>query len=119
MEHKTLAGYSAIFTAGSVSTGTLRPEDLIPAFICEIDALVEAMTFLDGADERVYVQAIGKIQDKLGAIEARGIAGDESDCWTLDELGDLLDFIAPDGLHFSSHEGDGADFGWWTNDDDD
>lgn len=95
---------------GTVISGTLRPEDLIPAFadelrrrrFCawseasinnnpelweEIACLLEAADSADGASE--------------DAVEL---------VW---ELADALNEFAPEGAYFGAHPGDGPDFGFW------
>lgn len=83
---------------GSISHGTGRPEDLLPCFMSELDAL--------GAEDNV-----------LGAIERRMSASDyfdSDDClWDLETVMEMLDTYAPDGHYFGAHEGDGSDFGFW------
>lgn len=89
---------------GSVSTGTLRPEDLIPSFLDEAESLRLPR------EERKIVRAIRKaVHD----------ADDESAYWDEDADGDLDDLFGilenhvPDFCTFGAHEGDGSDFGVW------
>jgi hypothetical protein len=90
---------------GSVSHGTMREEDLIPAFI----------SFL-----RQYGPP--DIQGNLGEVEERMAADDyftsDAACYDLNE--DLFNFmndVAPEGYYFGSHPGDGSDYGFWPNED--
>lgn len=83
---------------GSVSRGTMRPEDLIPTFIDLVEQY--APEEVEGLDRNVSPQ---------------------DEMYLLDELFDFLDGISPPDCYFGSHPGDGADFGWWPieGDDDD
>ena len=115
---------------GSVSTGTLRPEDLIPAFVSELEqqkpchrkhrALIrEVNTYLN-------LEECGS----CGAYHPEGFAGDcrenqkrfandedffqsETASELLNELMDALNEYAPAYFYFGAHPGDGADFGFW------
>ena len=90
------------FEEGTVSDGTLRPEDLIPVF----------------ADE--YVRLSGDT-GKVKLFHKHVKEYHESTChcwmdnlqWDLEVLFDLLNGLAPEGYYFGAHEGDGADFGFW------
>ena len=90
---------------GSVSWGTMRPEDLIPKFLDKLEHLDK-----DRHDEIVgnYI-SIGwpGSHDRL----------DMSD-YLLEELFDALNEHAPDGHYFGSHPGDGSDYGFWPFEDD-
>lgn len=86
--------------AGTVSHGTMRIEDLIPAFepvLAELD--VELCARL----QREYV----------GWREA--LASDDHDLahTYLICLFDALDTKAPEGFYFGAHVGDGSDYGFW------
>lgn len=85
----------------SVSTATLREEDLIPAFESVLD---EAGV---NYDRPVAV-------DKLFAGKGLSDGEQEEIAYYLNEsLFDLLNEIAPEGTYFGAHPGDGADFGFW------
>ena len=79
---------------GSVSTGTLRPEDLIAAF------------------HPVLMQLNPRRASQLLLAQ-----GDDLQEYVV-ELMDALDEEAPAGYHFGTIEGDGADFGFWEDDED-
>ena len=94
-------------TIGTVIHGTLRPQDLIPAFLDEVR---------DRAPEH-YTQLCAS---PFGPIPAHAMEDDEAEWWNseeasylLEELQDLLSECAPAYCYFGAHEGDGSDFGFW------
>lgn len=95
-----------------VSSGTCRPEDLIPAFLKVLAEYPEAhQEFLESSGMLEFTQCGGDYWepflngDTERLLELRG--------FMLDELFDALDEIAPEGCSFGSHEGDGACYGFW------
>ena len=90
-------------TLGSISSGTLRTEDLLPAFLDTLAALIE-----DAADHKTLrteaATWLDTEEDKRDADAGTNI---------VDELLSLLDEYAPAYAYFGAHEGDGADFGFW------
>ena len=103
---------------GSVSSGTLRTEDLIPAFINALDSLKDEMSTSGDAS---YKDDVHRIDDTLAKIERHQEAEDyyESDeaSFDLEALTDLLNIFAPPYAYFGTHPGDGADFGFWIPED--
>lgn len=89
---------TAFAHAGTVSHGTMRPEDLIPAFL---DVLRELAPERAADFERTHL-----------VVPVDGLE-DEEQAEALDELFTLLDNAAPEGYTFGSHEGDGSDYGFW------
>jgi hypothetical protein len=79
---------------GSISCGTMLPEDLIPAFEYELN--------LCNTDHPL-LKEIDKLED-YKSEEADEI---------LQELFDALNEYAPAYGYFGSHPGDGADYGFW------
>jgi hypothetical protein len=104
---------------GSISTGTLRPEELLPCFLDFLDTLVEKGTFSAGADHPAEVAEVGKLQDALGDMERRM---ETEGYWdNTDAVSEDLDFVTsrieervPSFCYFGAHDGDGADFGVWV-----
>lgn len=104
---------------GTVISGTLRGEDLIPAFIEKLDELKEALSLERGSDAPSAVREITRLDRMLRDMEART---ELSDYW--DEHGDFeldltdlveeLTLLAPPYCFFGVHPGDGADFGFWV-----
>lgn len=89
------------YTFGSISTGTLQPRDLIPAFA---DALADVAA--DSEYEKLVADA--ESLTDYDSDEAADI---------LQELTDALEVCAPPYFYFGAHPGDGADFGFWLSED--
>lgn len=83
---------------GSISWGTLRAEDLIPAFADELERLDEEGKYSDLIKE---------------ANEITDFDSEESSYILNEELFNALNDFAPDGCYFGASEGDGTDFGFW------
>ena len=82
---------------GTISHGTLRSEDLIPAFVDALDGI------------ELEEDEIIKLDMQYTAFFESGDAE-----WVLNEvLFDMLNDHCPEGHYFGSLEGDGSDFGMW------
>ena len=91
------------FTLGSVSTGTLRAEDLLPAFANKLQELGgEGMTLLNEAYH--FLENVLDFQDPYD-VEYPGILAHD--------LVEELSGRCPPFVYFGAHPGDGADFGFW------
>ena len=87
-----------IATIGTISEGTLRTEDLLDAFASELE-------YLNKGDN-------GQNKEEIAALIADYENGnDESEL--VDEMQDALGVFAPPYCYFGTHDGDGADFGFW------
>lgn len=83
---------------GSVISGTMRAEDLGPAFTKVLaDYAPELLT--NPEDPGVSLAGVDWTGDDVGDL--------------MEHLWDALDAIAPPGCYFGSHPGDGTDFGFW------
>jgi hypothetical protein len=91
---------------GSVSSGTLREEVLIPVFE---DVLRQAGVTPDRPAAAVRLHRGEDLTDaEWGEVS-----------WYVNEdLFDALDAVAPEGTYFGAHPGDGSDFGFWEADGD-
>jgi len=91
------------YQAGDViSEGTLRIEDLLPAFVLaarELDTEGSHARWLDGIEQ--CFEDEGYFESELA----------ESD---FEELFRFLEEHAPEGMYFGVHPGDGACFGFWS-----
>lgn len=93
---------------GSISHGTMRPQDLLPAFL---DALA-----IVAPDEYAQLMVM-----PFGVIPAHAMDDGRADWWesddaqwALESLFDALDSNAPEGYYFGAHPGDGSDYGFWA-----
>ena len=84
----------AQFEIGSISTGTLRPEDLLPAFARELERHAPDHAFVHEANATLVYDD-----------------GDASEL--INEIQDELQSYCPPFVVFGAHPGDGADFGYW------
>lgn len=89
---------------GSVSSGTMRAEDLIPAFADTLEALL-----------RVQPRNVPRRTHRKLIHEARALHDyDSEDAGDIvNELMDALNEYAPPYSCFGAHQGDGADYGFW------
>ena len=106
--HKQQKQKSKNMKSLSIISGTLRKQDLIPAFL---DTVRE---YAPDEYTQLMVCPFGPIPSYVDD------EGDFSDWWEsedasflLDELFDILNSCAPEGFYFGAHEGDGSDFGFW------
>lgn len=83
---------------GSIISGTLRNEDLIPTFCEELRSL---------GHRSKELSRIEKVQNKKGYFES-----DDSQ-YDLENLFNMLDSHSMPYFYFGSHMGDGSDFGFW------
>lgn len=99
----------------SISSATLRTEDLINAF-------VPVYKSLDGVNDENVMRDVVKRGEKYlkyysqrnhGVIDEKLQLEEEINDFLNDVLFDELNRFAPEGYYFGSHIGDGADFGFW------
>ena len=91
---------------GTVSSGTMREEDLIPAFVAHLEGQ-ENLT----PEHRALAGEINS------ALESDEYFASEAASYDLEDLFDALDAYAPLYFYFGSHPGDGADYGFWLPED--
>jgi hypothetical protein len=82
----------------SVSSGTMRDEDVIPAMISTLSEIVPSVA--------------ARYQQRWNAIVASDQQETEEASWLSDDLYDELNNRAPEGCYFGA-PGDGADYGFW------
>jgi hypothetical protein len=88
---------------GSVSSGTMREEDLIPAFLDELESMKPL--------RREHSKEIKEIRKRM---ELPNYFESEEAGYDLNEfLFEALDEYAPPYFYFGAHPGDGADYGYW------
>ena len=105
------------FQLGSISTGTLRKQDLIPAMLNTLDTLVDKGTLECTCKKLECLELVEYWNGHSGEVVC---ADEDSDYWQSDNssydlevLTDALQECCPPYVHFGTNEGDGADFGFW------
>lgn len=106
---------------GSISTGTLRTEDLLSAFASELESLIlvngDHFCRPENFGERDRLNnLVGEAQDQWNE-DGDGLQDEEHAEYLVEELSTALEQFAPPYCYFGSHEGDGADFGFWPSHD--
>lgn len=101
---------------GSISSGTLRTEDLLEALADELEGILQAE---DGGADPDVMQVIREARELLDVGPDNWTDHQqEAASWLVNEdLMDALNEHAPPYCYFGAHEGDGADFGYWLSDD--
>lgn len=93
---------------GSISHGTLRNQDLIPAFL---DAIQE---IAPDAYAQIMAAPFGPIPAYVHDEGDSSAWWDSEDAsWLLEDLFNVLDEHAPPGHYFGAHPGNDSDFGFW------
>jgi hypothetical protein len=91
---------------GSISNGTMRPEDLIPNFLDVLDSL----------DHKQAEAIRQEHEETIATLDKEDLTDEEmeSQDWLLNEvLFNALDSHALPYFYFGAHPGDGADYGFW------
>ena len=91
---------------GTVSWGTLRTEDLIE-------------TFLDFLEEHGHPYSIVFREEYEKILKNKNDETKEEYLEYLlnEDIWDAMQALEPDGYYFGAHPGDGADFGYWKEED--
>lgn len=89
---------------GSVSSGTMLPEDLLSAFTSELEWIG------DESNAELIAEANALLETEE---DNRGPGWEDDTTAIVDELFDALNEHAPAYCYFGAHEGDGADYGFW------
>ena len=98
-----------------VSEGTHRALDLVSAFDSFLESHDEG--YWDSALSAEAEQTLDKLIE-LGEESWIGAGMQDEVTGLIDALDSRLHELAPEGCHFGAHEGDGACFGFWRNQDD-
>ena len=103
----------AQFQLGSISTGTLKTQDLLPYFL-------ETLTARGGKipsdlECGKYIEYINWPAPGTTACDYDDKFWDSDEAhWDMEALTDALNELCPPFVYFGTHPGDGADFGFWV-----
>jgi len=95
---------------GTISCGTMRNEDLIPAFLNELEHLAKLN------NNKCHLTLVNEIQNRIDTMEDY-YDSEDADYDLNEDLFNALDGYAMPYCYFGSHPGDGADYGFWISDD--
>lgn len=95
-------------SVGSVSSGTMRNQDLMPDFIWELRNLGHRDKKLTVIQNRVNTALNGQYGEDDAYFQ------DEESSYDLESLFDMLDQHSLPYMYFGAHPGDGADYGFWV-----
>ena len=102
---------SKLLSIGSISHGTMRNEDLVPAFF-------DALESVDKKHARSIKREYSKALRKLAGVNVRNYSEEQySEDLTYLVNEDLFNALCdhvPAYTYFGSHVGDGADYGIWV-----
>ena len=105
------------YPMGSISSGTMCAEDLIPTFASELEYRAKHDKHVRSVERRKHLKLVRDIET---AMEHDGNNADldpyfesEDADYDLSDLFDALDAYSAPYFYFGSHPGNGADYGYW------
>ena len=107
------------YPIGSISSGTMREEDLIPDFVWELRHLAKAHNRKDhlALCEEIQRNIDAHLDWEDGLDTGHEYFNTDESGYDLNEsLFDALNEYAAPYFYFGSHPGDGADYGYWLSD---
>jgi hypothetical protein len=112
------------YPMGSVSTGTMRSEDLIPTFCAELYHAAKVTKTnghtvgnVDAKTRKAHVALVAEIEAKIEADSEGYYASEDADYDLNERLFDALECYAGPYFYFGAHPGDGSDYGYWLSED--
>ena len=100
------------FQLGSISTGTLRTQDLLPVFLETFIALGGNVP--SDLECGSYIEYLNWPNPETTACDEDDKFWDSEDAmWDMEALTDGLNNLCPPFVYFGTLEGDGSDFGFW------
>ena len=100
------------FQLGSISTGTLRTQDLLPVFLETFIALGGNVP--SDLECGSYIEYLNWPNPETTACNEDDKFWDSEDAmWDMEALTNVLNNLCPPFVYFGTLEGDGADFGFW------
>ena len=108
----------AQFQLGSISTGTLRQQDLLSAFAQTLSSLESTKFYAEVGPDSLELyhgsELVRQAPAMLDALDNTTAVSNPYVAEYLDWLTDALQGYCPPFVYFGTLEGDGADFGFWV-----
>ena len=102
---------TANYPIGSVSSGTMREEYLIPNFCYELKNLAKQTGICNRKTRAKHLLTVREIEKRM---ESEDYFESDAASYDLNEtLFDALNEYAGPYFYFGSHPGDGSDYGFW------
>ena len=102
------------YPIGSISSGTMRPEDLIPTFAAELHHVCISRRDIPAKIRSKHYILFRVITGRLTNDSENYFDTDGSDAEAdLDALFDALQEYAGPYFYFGAHPGNGSDYGYW------
>jgi len=100
------------FQLGSISHGTLRTQDLLPAFLETLTARGGKVP--DDLECGTHIEYLNwPSLDTTACDDDDEFWASEEASWDMEALTDALQTLCPPFVYFGTLEGDGSDFGFW------
>ena len=100
------------FQLGTVSHGTLRAQDLIPAFLSALDGLRQPIP--GNIEATKYMEYAGGTFDAIVSDDEDFFWDSEDAQYDVSDLMEALNNNLPPYVYFGTQEGDASDFGFWV-----
>jgi len=102
--------------AGTVVQGSLKSDDIIRPCMAMLK-LLNQDTYEELLDQaETYVRILGAEADNLCKITAEG--HEAISVFVTENIWEAMNTVTPDGYYFGAHPGDGADLGFWKEEND-
>ena len=105
---------TANYPIGTVSSGTMREEDLIPDFCYELKYLAKQTGICNRKTRAQHLRTVREIEKRMGQEDY--FESDDASYDLNEYLFDALNEYAGPYFYFGSHPSDGADYGFWLSD---
>ena len=101
-------------TFGSISSGTMRSEDLLPCLASELESILRDIPPADrNPDHVALLKECEHVTECPLPVDWESVKASE----IVSDLFDALNEYAPPYGYFGANEGDGADYGFWLSED--
>lgn len=106
------------YPMGSVSSGTMRLKDLIPAFTSKLESLARQTGIVPAKTRKEHLKLVREIEARhVPDCDVRYRNDAECPCEILESLFDVLNEYTGPYFYFGAYPGNGSDYGFWLSED--